>query len=205
MRESLLLDPPKDLSDASPDLVQRTLFSMASSVVNGHVLSLRKQRQRKSDLKVEEKQKFNINLWSPSDNSISTKALGERPSTSGPPSASPNPFVSETFRLSFEVRQWLDSDREEQDNSTVDKSCRHGPYPNLHVWFLEHDVYRLTPARRIWLQKKMMPERQPAIIEPLPMPPRLSVKIPWRGKNIIVRLPPANSFSASTERKKSII
>jgi hypothetical protein len=174
---------------------------MASSVVNGHVLSLKKQRQRKSDLKVEEKQKLNINLWPPSDNSISTKALGRRSSVIGPPSASPNPFVSETFGLSFEVRQWLDSDREEQDNPTVDKRCRHGPYPNLHVWLLEHDVYRLTPARRIWLQKKMMPERQPAIIEPLPPPPRLSVKIPWRGKNIIVRLPPANSFSASTEKK----
>lgn len=178
---------------------------MASSVVNGHVLSLRQQRQRKSDLKVKEKQKLNMNLWSPSGNSISTRALRKPSSTIGPPSASPNPCVSETFRLSFEVRQWLDSDREEQDNSTTDKRCRHGPYPNLHVWVLEHDVYRLTPARRIWLQKKMMPERQPTIVEPLPLPPRLSVKIPWRGKAIIVRLPPANSFSASTERKKSII
>lgn len=201
MRENSLLDPSKDLGHTSPNLVQRTLFSMASSVVNGHVLSLKKQRQRKSDLKVEEKQKLNINLWSPSDNSISTKALGKRSNAIGPPSAPSSPFVSETFRLSFEVRQWLDSDREEQDNSIMDKRCRHGPYPNLHIWLLEHDVYRLTPARRIWLQKKMMPEQQPAMIEPLPPPPSLSVKIPWRGKNIIVRLPPANSFPASTEKK----
>jgi hypothetical protein len=75
---------------------------------------------------------------------------------------------------------------------------RHGPYPTLRIWAVEQtDFPRST---RSCVRMRMMDgEGDPTIVEPLHTPPgsQFRVRIPWRGKNIIVQLPPVPPASVS--------
>jgi hypothetical protein len=194
-RKSPLLGSSKEPDDANLNLVQRTLRSMASRVENGHVLSLEKQKRRNVDLLLQGKNLLNMKFPS---NSLPRKRKDsdKENSTDGLPS-SPNPFVSKTFKLSFEV--WLDLDVAGPSMLTI---RRHGPYPTLGVGPMEHVEYPWRTDLHSYICRKNL-ARQPSIIEPLPQPPAspLNVRIPWKDKHITVRLPPVSPASASIERK----
>ena len=194
-RKSPLPGPSKEPEDANLNLVQRTLCLMALRLENGHVLFLEKQKHRNSDLLLKGEKPLNIK--NPSD-SLPRNGPDKENSTDRP-SSSPNPFVSETFELSFQVTPWLDLD---MAGPSLLTRHRHGPYPTLRVGAVEHTEY----PRRTGLHlefRRMNFARQPIIIESLPPPPAspLRVKIPWKGKYIMVRLPPVSPASASIKRK----
>lgn len=198
VRKSFLLGPTKDPTDANLNLVQRTLQSMASRVVGGHVLSLEKQRHRKLDGTYPVKTK----PPSASDDSLSRNDLSGGSNTTEPLAHPPNPFVSNIFRLSFELTPWRDLYNPAHNESYLMTKVRHGPYPVLHVWLLEHGIYPLRSIAHIEKRRIMRErQRQQRIPTPPPLPPLFKAKIPWRGKNILVKLPPGTSASASIERK----
>jgi hypothetical protein len=163
---------------------------MASRVENGHVLSLEKQKLRKLDLLIEEKQPLNIKNQS---NLLSRKDSDEENSTNRL-SSSPNPFLPTTIKFSFEAMPWLDLDMTGPSLATIH---RHGPYPTLHIGIVEHIEYPWRTDLDLNLGRTDFAP-QPTIIEPLspPLPPPpappLKVKIPFKDKFIMVRLPPAN-------------
>ena len=193
-RKSPLPGPSKEPDDANLNLVQRTLRSMASRVENGHVLSLEKQKRRNLDLLLKEKKPLNIKN---PPNSLPRKDLDKKNSTDRL-SSSPNPLVSETFDLSFEVTPWLDLD---MAGPSLPTRHRHGPYPTLRIGAVEHMEYPWRTDLYLDL-RRMNLARQRTIIEPLPpLPaPPLRVKIPWKGKHIIVKLPPVSPASVSIKR-----
>jgi len=192
-RYSPLPGQPKGGDDAKLNLVQKTLRSMASRVENGHVLSLERQKRRKVSLLLEEKKARNMESRSKllarkdSDKERSTDRL----------SSPPNPFVSEKFELSFEITPRLNLDMTAPRRLIIH---RHGPYPTLRIWAVEHkDFPRST---RSDVRMRMMDgEGEPTIVEPLHTPPGSPFRalIPWRGKNIIVRLPPVAPASVSVQ------
>jgi hypothetical protein len=171
-RKSPLPGPSEEPDNVNLNLVQRTLRSMASRVENGHVLSLEKQKRRNLDLLLKGKEPLNIQ--NPS-NSLPRNDSGKENSTDRL-SSSPNPFVSETFELSFEVTPWLDLDMAGPSLLTIH---RHGPYPTLRIEAVEHMEYPRT-ALNLGLRRTNL-VRRPIIIESLPPPPTsaLRVKIPW--------------------------
>ena len=106
-----------------------------------------------------------------------------------------NPFVSETFELSFKVSPCL-----------VNWDM-YGPYPKPPIASVEE---QMDDSRRIG-SVNLDPSRanlaeQPIILEPLPppAPPPLRVKIPWKGRNISVRLPPVDQRSVPSERNNVV-
>ena len=192
-RKSPLPGLSKEPNVANLNFVQRTLRSMSSRVKNGHVLPLEKQKRQNLDPLLEEKNPLNIKFPS---NSLPRK-VPDKKNSANRLSPSPNPFVSETFKVSFEV--WLDLD---MTGPSVPIIHRHGPYPTLRVEAMEFVEYPWGTDFHSYIRRKV-PAQQPSIIEPLPPLPAspLTVRIPWKDKYIRVRLPPVNPASVSTERK----
>lgn len=160
---------------ADLNLVQRTLHSMAYRVVNGHVLPLEKQQDRKSNLTLQEKEKLDTNRRLASDKESTNT---DRPS---PP---PNPFSLETFDMGFKATLCVGLGIRVPSVLKLPQRHRHGPYPILRLGVVQHDAFINLDCRRI----RIVPE--PTVIDPLPPPP-LNIRIPWRGKNILVKFPPA--------------
>jgi hypothetical protein len=190
-RYSPLPGQPKGGDDARLNLVQKTLRSMASRVENGHVLSLERQKRRKVDRLLEENRAHNME----SRSKLLARKDSEKERSTDRLSSPPNPFVSENFELSFEITPRLNLD---MTIPTQLITHRHGPYPTLRIWAVEHtDFPRST---RSCVRMRMMDgEGDPTIVEPLHTPPgsQFRVRIPWRGKNIIVQLPPVPPASVS--------
>ena len=182
----------KEPNDANLNFLQRTLRSMASRVENGHVLPLEKQKRRNFDLLLEEKNPLNIKFPS---NSLPRK-VSDKKNTANRISPSPNPFVSETFKVSFEVCLDLD-----MTGPSFPITYRHGPYPTLRVEAMEYVKYPWGTDLHSYICK--IPVQQPSIVEPVtPLPASpLRARIPWKDKYIIVRLPPVSPASVSIERK----
>ena len=190
--------PPKEPEDVTLNLVQRALRSMASRVENGHVLSLAEQKRRKSKLRLKVEKPPNISK--PSD-SLPRNDLSKKNSSDQTPS-SPGPFVSETFSLSFQPMPWLDLD---MAGPGIETRHRHGPYPTLGIGILEYDVYREKTDLLSVLLRRMHVAQQLVVTESRP-PPRapaspLKVKIPWKDKYIMVRLPPVGPTSSRIKKR----
>jgi hypothetical protein len=173
---------------------------MAYRVVNGHVLPLEKQRDRKLNLTLQEKEKLDTNRVFVSDDSVSRKNSGKGSGSSDRPSPPQNPFVSETFELSFKVTRLVGLNLATWNTSKFPTRHRHGPYPILHIGMVEHNAFpRITGIHLDY--REMILAREPTVIEPLPPPPPLKVRIPWRGKFIRVILPPTNPASVPAKSK----
>jgi hypothetical protein len=182
--ESSLPGPTIQQDDASLNHIQRTLRSMALRVVNGHVLPLGKQHR-----KLDHIQTRNIDYPSAPDDSILGDESRKKSSTDRSATSSKTvsyPFVSESFKLSFEVRPRLDLDRAKSYRSlTRGRIHRHGPYPTLNIGLLE---YEIDPNTRLGRQSMAMEPLR--LATPLSPPLSLRIKIPWKDKFISVRLPP---------------
>jgi hypothetical protein len=148
---------------------------MAHRVVNGHVLPLEKQQDRKSNLTLQEKGKLDINHRLASD---------KESANTDHPSPPLNLFSLDTFDRGFKIIPRVDLGIRVRDGPKLPQRHRHGPYPTLRLGIVMHDAFINLDPRGI----RIMP--LPTVIEPLPPPP-LNIKIPWRGKNILVKLPPA--------------
>jgi hypothetical protein len=168
---------------------------MASRIENGHVLSLEKQKRQNSDLLLKGEKPLNIEKPS----KLLPRKDSDKENNSDRLSFSPNPFVSKTFELSFEVTPWLDLD---MAGPSLPTRHRHGPYPTLRIGAVEHMEYPRRTGSHLDLRSVNL-ARQPIISEPLPPPPAspLKVKIPWKGKNIMVKLPPVDTRSVSINLK----
>ncbi|RDL30186.1 uncharacterized protein BP5553_10464 [Venustampulla echinocandica] len=198
-KKSPLPRPSKEPDDAYLNLPQRILGSMASRIENGHVLSLEKQKRKNLNLLLKGKKLLNIENLS----KLSLRKDSDKENSSDRLSFSPNPFVSETFELSFEVTPWLDLD---MAGPSLPTRNRHGPYPTLRIGAVEHMEYpRGTSFHLAQCRVDLAP--QPIILEPLSPPPAspLKVKIPWKGKYIMVKLPPVDPPSVSIKRKSDSI
>jgi len=204
--------------DANLNLVQKIFRSMSSRVENGHVLSLDRQKHRNLDFLLKGKEPLNIKIPSKS----LPRKDSDKENSSDRLSYSPNPFVSQTFELSFEVTHWLDLDMDGPSFPTIH---RHGPYPILRIGVVEHIKYprrtylhvdtdshadtdsdadtdshadtnsRIDTDSHVDLHRLNLTRQPIIVVEPLPLPPasRLRVKIPWKGKFIVVKLPPVNA------------
>lgn len=211
----------KELEDANLNFVQRAILLMASRVENGHVLSLEKQKLRNLGLSRRRKSQPNNNkfLLNSSPQKKLDKAETDRLLSSPDPLAPCNPFVSKTFEFSF--GRWLDLDIAAPSIPIV---SRHGPYPTLGVGVIEHVGYPYYPwrtdldtdIRRMNLAQRPTTVERPAIIEPPsikkppaiikalsppPEPQSRRVKVPWKGKTITVKLPPASRKVVPIEPK----
>jgi hypothetical protein len=184
---------PKGRDDARLNLVRKTLRSVAPTVENRHVLSLETQKRRKVSRLLEDQKAHDMESRSKllarkdSDKERSTDRL----------SSLPNTFVSANFELSFEITPRLNLDMTMPRQIIIH---RHGPYPTLRIWAVEHKDFPRTSRSHIRL-RMMDGEAEPTIVEPLHTPPgsQFRAKIPWRGKNIIVRLPPVPPASVSVQ------
>jgi hypothetical protein len=149
---------------------------MDSRVENGHVLSLERQKRQKVSLLLQENKLHNMENRSkllPGKDSDKERNTDRLPS-------SPNTFVSEKFELNFEITPLLNLDMTIPRHLIIH---RHGPYPTLGIGRVETKEYpRITGVQLIFREENL------TIVEPLPTP--LKIRVPWRGKNIIVRLPP---------------
>ena len=198
---------PKEAEDVTLNLVQRALRSMASRVENGHVLSLAEQKRRKSKLLLKVEKPPNTSKPS---GSLPRNGPSKESSTDRTPSSSPGPFVSETFSLSFQPMPWLDLD---MAGPGIVTRHRHGPYPTLRIGIVEYDEYPWETDHISVLLRRMRLARKPVVEESPPPPPRppltpppppaspLKVKIPWKNKYIMVKLPPVDPTLSSIERK----
>jgi hypothetical protein len=194
---------PWDPDSVNLNIVQRALRSIASRVADGHVLSLQKQRY----LKLDGVFSPNMNRPSASDDSTSRKEANADLMAVSRPLHSPNPFISEIFKLSFEVYPSLDLDktvRTDHNRTPLGIIHRHGPYPTLHVGLVEYNTYLRRSVVYIYQRRTILAtqsERQPQTTISKPLPPLrpFTAKIPWRGKNILVKLPPVAPASASIE------
>jgi hypothetical protein len=199
-RKSSFHEPSKEPDDPNLNFIQRTLRSMASRVENGHVLSLEEQKVRNRDLLLKEKRPLNIekpSKWLPRKDSNKEESTDQLLSLR-------NPFVSEYFELSFEVTPWLDLD---MTGPGLIRIHRHGPYPTLCIREVEHREYPRRTGLTLGLPGGVGFTRQPTIIEPLPLPPAPSsrIKVPYKGKHIIVKLPPADpAWVASKKNSDSL-
>jgi len=197
-------------SAAPLNFVQRTLHSMTARLKNGHIMSLEKQRLHRESHILEDGE------------GVSVKKITqlEKRKTNSASLNSPSPFVANTFQLSFEVDRWSTPQWDEYTaESSLQKKNFHGPYPTLHIWLLEDDTYHrlkhyvLHIRRSIQEQNERNGPELAGLAQAAPhagttevtLPPILQVKIPWRGRNIMVRLPAMPPAPSTTQEERNTI
>jgi hypothetical protein len=191
-----------DLTNSNEDdiyFTKRTLRPITSQIVRGHVISSRIKLDFQSTTRLKDFMAWKLHqqlaIRSDPYASIASgdlklaKKTGTGPTADYAQSAPPNPFVAKAFELSFVVEPWWEMMERMQDgNVEAEAGTRQHKVARKILVDEDGRIMRSEPA------KKPKPEPQFANV---PAPP-LRMKIPWKGKSIIVRLPPVKPVSPST-------